>query len=109
VVGLRRAVELTLTNRALSADEACEWGLVTRVVPDDALTSEAEALAATLAAGPTKSFGVAKRLLRDSLGTTLHDQLQDEERELLAAGGREDAREGVTAFAEKRAASFTGT
>ena len=109
VVGLRRAVELTLTNRALSAAEACEWGLVTRVVADDALMPEAEVLAAQLAAGPTRSFGVAKRLLRDSLGATLTDQLANEERELLAAGGRNDAREGVTAFAEKRPPTFTGS
>jgi 2-(1,2-epoxy-1,2-dihydrophenyl)acetyl-CoA isomerase len=109
IIGLRRAVELTLTNRALSADEAQEWGLVTRVVPDATLMSEAEVLATQLATGPTKSFGVAKRLLNGSLDASLTDQLANEERELLAAGGREDAREGVTAFAEKRPATFTGS
>ncbi len=108
IVGLRRAVELTLTNRVFSAEEAQEWGLVTRVVPDDALIAEAEALAKQLATGPTRSFGVAKRLLADSINTTLADQLAIEELELLAAGGREDAREGVTAFAEKRAPQFKG-
>ena len=109
IVGLRRAVELTLTNRALSAEEAREWGLVTRVVADDALAAEAEAVATKLATGPTRSFGVAKRLLRDSIGTSLTEQLAAEERELLAAGGRADAREGVVAFVEKRPPNFTGT
>ncbi len=108
IIGLRRAVELTLTNRALSADEARDWGLVTRVVADAELMAEAEALVTKLAAGPTRSFGVAKRLLRDSVGTTLTDQLATEERELSAAGGREDAKEGVTAFAEKRPPMFRG-
>jgi len=51
---------------------------------------------------------VAKRLLRDSIGTTLTDQLASEEAELIAAGEREDAREGVTAFAEKRTPLFNG-
>jgi 2-(1,2-epoxy-1,2-dihydrophenyl)acetyl-CoA isomerase len=108
VIGLRRAVELTLTNRALSAEEAHEWGLVTSVVSDDALTSEVEGLVARLAAGPTRSFGAAKRLLYGSLGAPLSQQLADEEAQLLAAGGRADAREGVTAFVDKRAPRFTG-
>src|SRR4051812_38291198 len=62
-VGLRRALELTLTNRVLSAAEALDWGLVNRVVPDDEVESAARALAAQLAAGPTGAFGRAKRLL----------------------------------------------
>lgn len=107
VIGLRRAVELSLTNRALSAQEACEWGLVTKVVADAAVTQEAETLAMQLATGPTKSYGVSKRLLRDAIGASLHDQLEREEAELLSAGRRHDALEGVAAFAEKREAKFT--
>ncbi|MCU1344241.1 MAG: enoyl-CoA hydratase, partial [Acidimicrobiia bacterium] len=53
LVGLRRALELALLNRMLSADEALEWGLITMVVDDDALENEALALAQQLAAGPT--------------------------------------------------------
>ena len=108
VVGMRRAVELALTNRALTASEALEWGLVSRVVDDDALTSEAEELATALAAGPTRAFGVAKQLLRASLGATLPEQLAREGDELVAAGARHDAQEGVAAFVEKRAARFDG-
>src|SRR5262249_23799967 len=57
IVGLKRALELTLTNRLLSAKEACEWGIVTKVVPDANLSAEADALAAQLASGATGALG----------------------------------------------------
>src|SRR2546423_10314205 len=62
LIGLRRAMELYFTNRVLSAREAFEWGLVTRVVPDAELTTAVTALARELAQGPSKAFGGAKRL-----------------------------------------------
>ena len=108
VVGLRRALELALTNRVLSADEACAWGLVSRVVPDAELTKEASALASTLAAGPTRAFGSARRLLRESLDHDLDEQLASEAAAMAAASRTADAREGVTAFAEKRPPNFRG-
>ena len=74
-VGLRRALELALTNRMLSAEEAVAEGLATRVVADDALADEALALARTLAAGPTGALGAAKRLLRESLRHDLETQM----------------------------------
>src|SRR5439155_12365163 len=55
LVGLRRALELTFTNRVLSATEAREWGLITEVVADEQLAVEAEALAARLATGPLQA------------------------------------------------------
>jgi len=63
LVGLKRALELALTNRVLSAREACEWGIVTEVVAPEDLESRAEELARSLAQGPTGAFGSAKRLL----------------------------------------------
>ena len=108
LVGLRRALELTLTNRPLTAAEALAEGLITRVVPDEDLGAEAEALAASLAAGPTGALGGAKRLLRASLGHDLEAQLALEARSLAAAAGTDDAREGIAAFLEKRAARFSG-
>lgn len=107
-IGMRRAIELSLTNRVLKASEALEWGLVSRVVPDDALSTEAEQLVAQLATGPTRAFGAAKRLLRASFDTTLETQLVNEADELVAAGARHDAQEGVAAFVEKRGARFEG-
>lgn len=109
IVGLRRATELTLTNRVLTAEEALAWGLVTTVVDDDALTSTAEELATRLAAGPTLAYGRAARLLRDAGTASLHDHLEVERQELSASAGTADGIEGVAAFSAKRRPGFTGT
>ena len=108
LVGRQRALELVLTNRVLTAAEACAWGIVTRVVPDRDLTAEAETLVATLAAGPTHAFGAAKRLLAAAPRASLAEQLDDEGWEIVRASGSSDAVEGVAAFAEKRRPTFGG-
>jgi 2-(1,2-epoxy-1,2-dihydrophenyl)acetyl-CoA isomerase len=109
LVGLRRAAELALTNRVLSAHEALEWGIVTRVVPDASLQAEAAELAAELAAGPTRAFGATKRLLHSSLSSTLEEQLAREQSEIVAMGTTRDAREGVMAFTERRHPEYRGS
>jgi 2-(1,2-epoxy-1,2-dihydrophenyl)acetyl-CoA isomerase len=106
VVGLRRALELTLTNRRLTAAEAVEVGLATRVVPDEDLRDEAEQLARSLAAGPTAALGAAKRLLRGSLANDLETQMTLEAEALALAAGSADGREGIAAFLEKRTPRF---
>lgn len=108
LVGLRRAVELSLTNRVLSAAEAVEIGLITRVVDDEQLAAETEALALTLAAGPTRAYGSVKRLFAASLTSTLESQMARESDAIAAAGATADGREGIRAFVEKRRPSFTG-
>ena len=108
LVGLRRAVELALTNRVLSASEALEWGLASRVVPDSTLEAEADSLAASLAAGPTWAFGSAKRLLHRGFTESLEAQMELESRAIANAVRREDAREGIQAFLEKRSPAFSG-
>ena len=62
-VGLLRAKELVLTNRVLAADEALSWGIVSRVVANEELMTEANKLATNFAAGPTRAYGGSKRLL----------------------------------------------
>jgi 2-(1,2-epoxy-1,2-dihydrophenyl)acetyl-CoA isomerase len=109
IVGLQRALDLALTNRVLSADEACAWGLVSRVVADGVLTDEAESLARSLACGPTGALGAAKRLLRLSLTRDLETQLAHEAEHMVLAGDSDDGREGVAAFTEKRPPTFQGT
>ena len=108
LVGLRRALELYLTNRVLSAREALEWGLVTRVVPDAELRSAVDALARELAAGPTLAFGGAKRLFHQSTWESLETQMELEAQAIAASGHTEDFRAGVTAFADKRTPIFHG-
>ena len=108
VVGLNRALDLALTNRTLSAREAMEWGIVSRVVPDAEVHAQAEALAAQLAAGPTRAFGNVKRLMRTGWTETLETQMAYEADSIAEMTRLADGREGVTAFVEKRAPHFTG-
>lgn len=108
LIGLRRAQELTFTNRLLSATEALEWGLVTSVVPDDALEQESTALAQKLAQGPTFAHGIVKKLFAESFTNPLETQMELESRGLARTIGSADGREGITAFLEKRKPNFTG-
>jgi len=106
LVGLRRAVELFYTNRVLSAREAMEWGLVTRVVPDGELASATRALAIELAQGPTLAFGRGKLLFHGATTESLETQMELESQLIAASGHTEDFAEGVRAFAAKRAPVF---
>ncbi|MDX1505776.1 MAG: enoyl-CoA hydratase-related protein [Spongiibacter sp.] len=108
LVGLRRAQELYYTNRVLSAQEALDWGLVTRVVPADELTVEAEKLAAQMAAGPTEAYGRTKELLLTTYSNSLETQLELESRGIAYCGATRDGQEGISAFAEKRKPTFKG-
>ncbi len=108
LVGLRRAMDLMLTNRRLTATEAMEWGMVSRVVPDDEVLAAATELATRFAAGPTKSFGATKRMLHESLSSSLETQMELESRTIADITRTRDAQEGITAFLEKRKPTFTG-
>ena len=108
IVGAKRALDLTLTNRMLSAQEAADWGIVARVVPDGQLLDEARKLAAELASGPTAAFGRTKRLLERAWTETLETQMESEGRVIADSTRTADAREGIIAFLEKRPPQFTG-
>ena len=107
-IGMRRAKELILTNRRLSAAEALDWGLVQSVVPDDELMAEAEKLATRLSRGPTLAFGAAKRLLIESATSELEPQMDSETKAIADMTRNADGREGITAFLEKRRPEFKG-
>src|SRR6266852_6121605 len=108
LVGLARASALALLGDKLSAAQAAEWGLIWRVVEDDALMGEATALARHLATQPTRALALIKQALNASFANTLDQQL-DLERDLQAkAAATADFREGVAAFIEKRPARFVG-
>ncbi len=108
IVGIRRARELMLTNRSLSAAEAHALGIVERVVPDDDLMAEAAKFALALASGPTLAFGAVKKLLLASQTAQLEDQLDAETSAIVSMTKTSDGREGVSAFREKRKPSFKG-
>ncbi|MCD6358847.1 MAG: enoyl-CoA hydratase/isomerase family protein [Dehalococcoidia bacterium] len=108
IVGMKRALELVLTNRVLSAQEALDWGIVTRVVSDEDLLAETEAIAARMASGATKALGTAKRLLRGGWTETLETQMECEARAIADMGRTADAKEGFAAFLEKRPPNFKG-
>jgi len=108
LVGLRRAQELILGGRQLGAQEAAEWGLVTRVVPAAELAASAEAQARGWASGPTYALGRMKRLLLDSATNTYPEQLAAEREAIVACARTQDAKEGIAAFTARRAARFQG-
>lgn len=107
LVGLRRAAELMLTNRTLSAHEAEQMGLITRVVPDAELRQQSEALVQELTRGATCAFGGVKRLLYSSATASLAEQMELETEWIAEMARMRDAREGITAFLDKRTPNFT--
>lgn len=107
-MGLSRARKYLLLNETLDAPTALAVGLVDEVVAADALVARAEAIAQQLAAGPTIAYGEIRRLLVSAASEPLDSQLEREAQALARVAGTADAREGLTAFGEKRLAQFTG-
>ncbi|HXF82227.1 MAG TPA: enoyl-CoA hydratase-related protein [bacterium] len=108
LVGLGKAFELTYTTDPVDAAEALRLGLVNRVVPHDELIAATTALAARLAAGPTKAYGLTKRALYYGQTATLEQSLAYEAQLQDIAGATADHREGVAAFLEKRPPAYEG-
>lgn len=108
LIGLRRAQELMITNRTLSAQEALEWGAINQVVDSEALESEALALAKKLAKGPTESYGMIKKLLQSSFTNGLETQMEMESTGIASMSKTADGQEGILAFVERRAPNFKG-
>lgn len=108
-IGLRRAMDMALTNRLLSATEAEAWGLVNRVVPDDQVEAAAAELAQSLADGPSWALGHAKHVIYEGYDRGLESAGEFEGITIARAMGTHDGQEGIAAFVEKRPPNFTGT
>ena len=107
-LGTQRAMELTLTGRTLSAEEAAAWGLVQKVFPDDSFQAEVAALAAEVASGPTLAYAKAKELYNRALCQPLETQMEDERQRIAASSATADFRDGIRAFLDKRKPEFRG-
>jgi 2-(1,2-epoxy-1,2-dihydrophenyl)acetyl-CoA isomerase len=108
LVGLARAIALTMLGEKITATQAVEIGLIHRVCPAATFLEDATKLATQLATQPTVGLGLTKRLLNASLVNDLDAQLALEAELQGTAGRSADYAEGVAAFLAKRKPSFTG-
>lgn len=108
LVGWSRALELMVTGRTLSPQEAYAYGILDRLVPADQLAEQTAEFARRLSEGPVRAVGAIKLAVRLGLDRPLEDGLRLE-RELVDGLFRsQDAQEGIRAFLEKRAPQFRG-
>ena len=107
MIGMARAMELSLLAERLSAETALAWGLINRLEDDAALLPKAMELASSLARGP-KSLGMIRQMYWQAMDNNYATQLDLEAKLQSQAGMTHDYQEGVAAFREKRAAKFSG-
>jgi 2-(1,2-epoxy-1,2-dihydrophenyl)acetyl-CoA isomerase len=107
-VGFTRAIEMAMLGERVPAPVAAEWGLINRVVADDAFDAEVEALVDRLATGATAAYAGIKRQLNAWLYARIDDQLELEAQVQRDMAHSDDFVEGVSAFLEKRPARFSG-
>ncbi len=107
-IGRTRAMEMMLLGERIPARKAFEWGMVNRVVADDAVMPAAIELAKVLGAGPTKSLAMIRRQAWAASDASFEDAMALERNNQRDAGRTADHREGVAAFLAKRPPAFTG-
>jgi len=108
LIGRQKAMELLLTGKPLDPKAAAALGIVDRLVAPDQLLPEAIAFAATLAAGPTVAIGEIKLAAKQGLEMPLESALALERGGIFRLFETADAKEGLSAFAEKRKPNFKG-
>ncbi len=108
LVGQSRAMDIVLTGRDITSDEAQRIGLVSTVLPDEEFAAGVAKYAAMLAAGPPIALALTKRLMLASAGATLDAQLREELVHIRTCFASADVREALQAFGEKRAPVFVG-
>ena len=106
LVGLARAMEIMAFDKPISAAQALEWGLVTKILPDDEVLSAALTMLDDLTKTALHSFAWSKKLMTDSFNNTLETQLELERQGISDCAADPDGQEGIQAFVEKRKPSF---
>lgn len=107
-VGRAKALDLCMRGRMITASEAERIGLVSEACPPEELSARGDALAEELAQLPPLTVSAIKRCILQGLDTDLSTGLQIEEREMVAVGETQDAKEGVQSFLQKREPRFEG-
>jgi enoyl-CoA hydratase len=107
-VGKALAMELVLTGRMMSADEALKAGLINKVVPVEFYLEEAKKLAETIANRPPVAVRMAKDAILKSFDTTIETGLEYERKNFYMLFATEDMKEGMNAFIEKRKPEWKG-
>jgi 2-(1,2-epoxy-1,2-dihydrophenyl)acetyl-CoA isomerase len=102
IVGLARALEIAAFDAPIPAEQALDWGLVTKVVADGQVLAEALSMAKKLSQRSVNSFGWSKKLLTDAFSTAFETQIEMERAGLANCAQHPDGQEGLNAFAEKR-------
>lgn len=107
-VGKYRSMEMILTGKSISAEEAYRMGLVNKIVPVESLMDEAKKIASEIASKPPISVRAAKEAILRAQDTTLEVGLEFERRAFYLLFATEDGKEGMKAFLEKRKPVFKG-
>jgi 2-(1,2-epoxy-1,2-dihydrophenyl)acetyl-CoA isomerase len=108
LIGMTRATEMAFLNEPLTAEQALNYGLVTKVLPEEELASAVADMALRLAAGPTRSLGLTKRAFNNAFLPRLEDVLDYEAYLQEIAHRTSDHEEGIAAFLGKREPEFQG-
>ena len=108
LAGRARAMELMMLGERISAEQAAQWGMISRMVADEDLASEAVALATRLAQGPTVALGLIRKLMRESATLPLSEALASERIAQREAGNTADFKAAILAFLQKRQPRFEG-
>jgi enoyl-CoA hydratase len=107
-VGKIKALEMVLTGKMISAQEALQWGLVNKVVPVEFYLEEAKSLATEIAQKPPLAVRLAKEAILKAFDTTIEGGLEFERKNFYLLFASEDQKEGMKAFSEKRKAQWKG-